>query len=67
VINNHVENKVAYVTLDKAQKIRGRIRVEAKDKNELKKYKKGDRIKVKIEQIPEEEGKLVVLSLIPTD
>lgn len=62
VINNDIQNKIAYVTLDKEEKIKGRIKVE--DKNELKNYKKWDIIKVKINEIPEEEGKLLTLSLV---
>ena len=38
VINNDIQNKIAYITLDKEEKIKGRIKVE--DRNELKKYKK---------------------------
>ncbi|MCX6823811.1 MAG: hypothetical protein NT085_01685 [candidate division SR1 bacterium] len=61
IINNDVQNKIAYVTLDSKETIKGRIKVE--DKNELKKYKKGDIVKVKIQEISEEEGKLLTLSL----
>jgi hypothetical protein len=64
VINNEIQNKIAYVSLDQEQKIKGRIKVE--DKNQLKQYKKWDIIKVKIEEISEEEGKLLSLSLVPT-
>ncbi|HMS90763.1 MAG TPA: hypothetical protein PKC87_00950 [Candidatus Absconditabacterales bacterium] len=64
VINSDIQNKLAYVTLDQEETIKGRIKVE--DKNELKKYKKGDIIKVKIEEIAQEEGKLLTLSLVTT-
>ena len=59
---NNIANKIGYVTLNKEETINGRFKAE--DKNELKQYRKGDLIKVKVDQIPEEEGKLVTLSLI---
>ncbi|MEI6118967.1 MAG: hypothetical protein WCP92_07280 [bacterium] len=38
IINNDIQNKIAYVTLDNKETIKGRIKVE--DRNELKPYKK---------------------------
>lgn len=64
VINSDIQNKLAYVTLDQEETIKWRIKVE--DKNELKKYKKWDIIKVKIEEIAQEEWKLLTLSLVTT-
>lgn len=61
VINNDIQNKIAYVTLDNWETIRWRIKVA--DKNELKSYKKGDFVKIKVDQIPEKEGDLVMVSL----
>lgn len=62
IINSDIQNKLAYVTLDKAETIKWRIKVE--DRNELKKYKKWDIIKVKIEEIAQEEWKLLTVSLV---
>lgn len=62
VINNHIQNKIAYVTLNQQETVKGIIKVE--DRNQLKQYKKGDIINIKVENIPGEEGKLLTLSLV---
>ncbi len=62
---NNIQNKIAYVTLNRKGTINGMIRVE--DKQELKKYAVGDVVKVMIkENIVDEEGKLKIgLSIVP--
>jgi ribosomal protein L21E len=61
---NSIQNKVAYVTLNKEGTINGRIKVE--DKQALKKYAVGDVVKVKIESNVVEDNKLKIsLSLVP--
>ena len=62
IINNDPQNKIAFCTLDSKERIKGRIKVE--DKNLLKGYKKWSTIHVKIDEIPEEDWKLLSLSLV---
>ena len=60
---NRIENKIAYITLNKGETIKGRIRVE--DRNQLKKYAIGSMIKVKVEDTSAD--KLITLSFASTE
>gem|GEM_PF-5808873 len=62
---NNIQNKIAYVTLNRKGTINGMIRVE--DKQELKKYGVGDVVKVMIkDNIVDEEGKVkIAVSIVP--
>lgn len=61
IIHDDIQGKIAYLTLDRKGMYKSRVKVQ--DKNQLKKYKKWDIIKVRIDEISEDENKLFTLSL----
>jgi len=64
-IIKNIQNKLAFVNLDNEGKLFGIIKV--KNRKEFSSYKKWDFINVRIEDIIEtDQGKKVVLSIVPT-